>query len=183
MPPMPTSARSSCARSASACTWRTRSRASRPGKPSARSACSTARAPRMPWRRRAVLRRNRAGAGGADGLSAAHRQHRPQFQLQPGDAGVRQVLRADQLASEVCNILRRAFTKLRNGRGGPVIVEIPTDMWNEEVGAAQLHAGAAHPLRRRSRGCEGSRRAADRGQAAGDLCRPGRALRAKPGRS
>lgn len=28
------------------------------------------------------------------------------------------------LASEVCNIFRRAFTKLKNGRGGPVIVEI-----------------------------------------------------------
>jgi acetolactate synthase-1/2/3 large subunit len=37
------------------------------------------------------------------------------------------------LASEVTNIFRRAFTKLKNGRGGPVIVEIPTDMWNEEV--------------------------------------------------
>ncbi|RXH33379.1 hypothetical protein XH84_10570 [Bradyrhizobium nanningense] len=37
------------------------------------------------------------------------------------------------LAAEVANIFRRAFTKLRNGRGGPVVVEIPTDMWNEEV--------------------------------------------------
>ncbi|WP_407194506.1 thiamine pyrophosphate-requiring protein [Bradyrhizobium sp. STM 3566] len=37
------------------------------------------------------------------------------------------------LASEVANIFRRAFTKLKNGRGGPVVVEIPTDMWNEEV--------------------------------------------------
>src|SRR5690348_5438522 len=37
------------------------------------------------------------------------------------------------LAGEVCNIFRRAFTRLKNGRGGPVIVEIPSDMWNEEV--------------------------------------------------
>ncbi|MBH5396257.1 thiamine pyrophosphate-requiring protein [Bradyrhizobium sp. CNPSo 4010] len=37
------------------------------------------------------------------------------------------------LASEVENIFRRAFTKLKNGRGGPVLVEIPADMWNEEV--------------------------------------------------
>ena len=37
------------------------------------------------------------------------------------------------LASEVGNIFRRAFTQLKNGRGGPVIVEIPADMWNEEV--------------------------------------------------
>ncbi len=40
---------------------------------------------------------------------------------------------AINLASEVCNIFRRAFTRLKNGRGGPVIVEIPADMWNEEV--------------------------------------------------
>jgi acetolactate synthase-1/2/3 large subunit len=37
------------------------------------------------------------------------------------------------LAAEVPNIMRRAFSRLRNGRGGPVIVEIPADMWNEEV--------------------------------------------------
>src|SRR5207244_13124773 len=37
------------------------------------------------------------------------------------------------LASEVGNIFRRAFTKLKNGRGGPVIVDIPADMWYEEV--------------------------------------------------
>ena len=38
------------------------------------------------------------------------------------------------LPAEVPNIMRRAFTRLRNGRGGPVVVEIPNDMWNEEVG-------------------------------------------------
>ncbi|HYF09496.1 MAG TPA: thiamine pyrophosphate-requiring protein [Acetobacteraceae bacterium] len=37
------------------------------------------------------------------------------------------------LAAEVPAIMRRAFARLRNGRGGPVLVEIPTDMWNEEV--------------------------------------------------
>jgi thiamine pyrophosphate-dependent acetolactate synthase large subunit-like protein len=36
-------------------------------------------------------------------------------------------------ATEVCNIFRRAFSKLKNGRGGPVIVEIPADSWNDEV--------------------------------------------------
>jgi len=36
-------------------------------------------------------------------------------------------------AKEVPNIFRRAFTLLRNGRGGPVVVEIPLDMWDEEV--------------------------------------------------
>jgi acetolactate synthase-1/2/3 large subunit len=37
------------------------------------------------------------------------------------------------LPAEVVNIFRRAFTRLRNGRGGPVLVEIPADIWNEEV--------------------------------------------------
>src|SRR5258708_445997 len=37
------------------------------------------------------------------------------------------------MASEVTNTMRRAFTRLRNGRGGPVIVEIPGDLFNEEV--------------------------------------------------
>jgi acetolactate synthase-1/2/3 large subunit len=37
------------------------------------------------------------------------------------------------LPAELVNIFRRAFTQLRNGRGGPVLVEVPTDVWNEEV--------------------------------------------------
>ena len=45
------------------------------------------------------------------------------------------------------------------------------------AGAARLHAGAAHPLWRRSRSHQGRSQAPDRRQAAGDLCRPGRALR------
>jgi len=36
-------------------------------------------------------------------------------------------------ADEVPNIMRRAFSRLRNGRGGPVVVEIPTDVFNEEL--------------------------------------------------
>src|SRR5256885_9063399 len=35
--------------------------------------------------------------------------------------------------TEVCSIFRRAFTKRKTGRGGPFIVELPADMWNEEV--------------------------------------------------
>jgi acetolactate synthase-1/2/3 large subunit len=38
------------------------------------------------------------------------------------------------LAGEVSNIMRRAFSNLRNGRSGPAIVEIPTDIWNEDIG-------------------------------------------------
>jgi acetolactate synthase-1/2/3 large subunit len=37
------------------------------------------------------------------------------------------------LAGEVANVMRRAFSRLRNGRGGPVVVEIPADMFDVEL--------------------------------------------------
>jgi thiamine pyrophosphate-dependent acetolactate synthase large subunit-like protein len=36
-------------------------------------------------------------------------------------------------AAEVPNVMRRAFSRLRNGRGGPVLVEVPADLWQEEL--------------------------------------------------
>ncbi|MBV9247959.1 MAG: thiamine pyrophosphate-requiring protein [Acetobacteraceae bacterium] len=41
------------------------------------------------------------------------------------------------IASEISNVMRRAFSNLRNGRSGPAIVEIPTDMWNEDIGTLE----------------------------------------------
>ncbi len=38
------------------------------------------------------------------------------------------------LPAEVANAMRRAMSNIRNGRSGPAIVEIPTDIWNEEIG-------------------------------------------------
>jgi acetolactate synthase-1/2/3 large subunit len=38
------------------------------------------------------------------------------------------------LPSEISNVMRRAFSAIRNGRSGPAIVEIPTDLWNDEIG-------------------------------------------------
>jgi len=38
------------------------------------------------------------------------------------------------LPQEIVNIMRRAMSAARNGRGGPAIVEVPTDIWNEEIG-------------------------------------------------
>ena len=35
--------------------------------------------------------------------------------------------------AEISNIFRRAFSRLRNGRGGPAVVEIPMDVFGEEV--------------------------------------------------
>jgi acetolactate synthase-1/2/3 large subunit len=34
---------------------------------------------------------------------------------------------------ELSAIMRRAFTQLRSGRGGPVLVEVPADVWDEEA--------------------------------------------------
>jgi thiamine pyrophosphate-dependent acetolactate synthase large subunit-like protein len=34
---------------------------------------------------------------------------------------------------ELSNIMRRAFTRLRSGRGGPCLVEVPQDVWNMET--------------------------------------------------
>jgi thiamine pyrophosphate-dependent acetolactate synthase large subunit-like protein len=36
-------------------------------------------------------------------------------------------------AKQIPAILRRAFTQLRSGRGGPVLVEVPVDVFNEEI--------------------------------------------------
>ncbi|MBN8906596.1 MAG: thiamine pyrophosphate-requiring protein [Rhodospirillales bacterium] len=38
------------------------------------------------------------------------------------------------IPSEVSNVMRRAMSAIRNGRSGPAIVEVPTDIWNEEIG-------------------------------------------------
>jgi len=34
---------------------------------------------------------------------------------------------------ELSAIMRRAFTRLKSGRGGPCLVEVPNDVWNEEA--------------------------------------------------
>jgi thiamine pyrophosphate-dependent acetolactate synthase large subunit-like protein len=36
-------------------------------------------------------------------------------------------------AAEIPNVMRRAFSRLRNGRGGPALVEIPLDLFAEEM--------------------------------------------------
>jgi acetolactate synthase-1/2/3 large subunit len=36
-------------------------------------------------------------------------------------------------AKEIPNIFRRAFQNLKSGRGGPVLIEIPADLWAEDV--------------------------------------------------
>ena len=59
-------------------------------------------------------------------------QIKPNFSSTVQMAGITKSAETVSLAAEVPNIMRRAFSRLRNGRGGPVLVEIPTDMFAEE---------------------------------------------------
>ena len=40
--------------------------------------------------------------------------------------------------NDVAAVFRRAFARLRNGRGGPVLVEVPLDIWHEDI-PGELH--------------------------------------------
>ena len=61
-------------------------------------------------------------------------------QIDPNYSSTRNMRSVSKIAeqvivpNELCNVMRRAFSNIRNGRSGPAIVEIPTDIWNEEIG-------------------------------------------------
>jgi len=58
---------------------------------------------------------------------------RPNFNSTESMANVAKTTEPVTSADEVPNVMRRAFTQLRNGRGGPCVVEIPTDVFQEEM--------------------------------------------------
>lgn len=58
----------------------------------------------------------------------------PHFNSSRNMRDVAKIAEPVMLPKEVCNIMRRAFSNLRNGRSGPAIVEVPSDVWNEEIG-------------------------------------------------
>ena len=65
---------------------------------------------------------------------ARRRAHvRPNFNSSAAMAHVAKASEPVTSADEVSHIMRRAFTRLRNGRGGPVVVEIPSDVFQEEL--------------------------------------------------
>jgi acetolactate synthase-1/2/3 large subunit len=57
----------------------------------------------------------------------------PNFNSTIAMAGVSKHSEPVTSGAEVPNIMRRAFSALRNGRGGPVVIEVPTDVFAEEV--------------------------------------------------
>ncbi len=58
----------------------------------------------------------------------------PNFSASREMRGVSKIAEHVIVPGEIANVLRRAFNNLRNGRSGPAIVEIPTDIWGEEIG-------------------------------------------------
>jgi thiamine pyrophosphate-dependent acetolactate synthase large subunit-like protein len=47
--------------------------------------------------------------------------------------------------AEIPNIFRRAFTRLKSGRGAPVLIEVPADIYDEEVHEPLAYAPATIP--------------------------------------
>jgi acetolactate synthase-1/2/3 large subunit len=47
--------------------------------------------------------------------------------------------------AEIPNIFRRAFTRLKSGRGGPVLIEVPADIYDEEVSEPLAYTPATMP--------------------------------------
>ncbi len=58
----------------------------------------------------------------------------PNFNSSREMRGISKLTEPVNIPAEVSNIMRRAMSAIRNGRSGPAIVEIPTDIWNEEIG-------------------------------------------------
>ena len=113
----------------------------------------------------------------AAATSAAWPMSAPNYNAVAPDARHHQIRRAAVLPGEVANVMRRAFSRLRNGRGGPALVEVPADLWNEEMPGPLDYTPIA-PTALRPRSARVARGGADAGQgkAPGHLCRPGRAL-------
>jgi acetolactate synthase-1/2/3 large subunit len=58
----------------------------------------------------------------------------PNFNSSREMRGVSKSAEPVNIPGEISNIMRRAMSNIRNGRSGPAIVEVPTDIWNEEIG-------------------------------------------------
>src|ERR1700735_1115730 len=58
--------------------------------------------------------------------------------------GVAKIAEHVIVPGEITNAMRRAFNNLRNGRSGPAIVEIPTDIWGEEIGDIDYQPVGVH---------------------------------------
>ncbi len=67
------------------------------------------------------------------GYSLAQRQVRPNFSALDNYRGVVKSMESIDTPGQIANVMRRAFQALRNGRGGPVVVELTSDVCAQEV--------------------------------------------------
>ena len=67
------------------------------------------------------------------GYSLAQRQVRPNFWALDNYRGVVKSMESIDTPGQIANVMRRAFQALRNGRGGPVVVELTSDVCAQEV--------------------------------------------------
>jgi acetolactate synthase I/II/III large subunit len=67
------------------------------------------------------------------GYARNQRQVAPAFDSVRNFAHVSKLAESVPYAADIPNIFRRAFTALRSGRGGPVVIEVPRDVYNEDI--------------------------------------------------
>ena len=128
--------RSSSARSAPAFTWPTPYVAADARASGwACSPCSTGRAPRTPTAAWPRPSRNRCRCWCCRGLCRAASPTSPDNYNASAQMRGTSPSRAEPITcpAETANVLRRAFTQLRNGRPRPVLVEMPWDVLGEEM--------------------------------------------------
>jgi len=67
------------------------------------------------------------------GYARRHAQFEPNFSASASLRTFAKSVESVTSAADLPAVMRRAFSQLRNGRGGPVVVEIPIDLWHDET--------------------------------------------------
>ena len=80
------------------------------------------------------------------GYARNQRQVAPAFDSVRNFAHVSKLAESVAYAADIPNVFRRAFTALRSGRGGPVVIEVPRDVFNEDI-ADDFAYTPARPVR------------------------------------
>ena len=90
------------------------------------------------------------------GLPLARQYVRPTFRAADVYRPVTKWSALAHKVQELPDLMRRAYHAMRSGKGGPVLIEIPPEVWEAEYQRrARLRAGAGAALRARSRRGQG----------------------------
>ena len=112
---------------------------------SACSACSMAPEPRTPSaasRRRSPSRCRSWSSRPAIPRRLAH--YYPNFNSSLNMRHVTKWAEPLTMGRAIPEVMRRAFFQLRNGRPGPVLIEVPVDVWGEDVPDGWVHTADLH---------------------------------------